>query len=195
MGDWDQSVTWQDLEARLEATANPRHRQMLQVVIDHGKAEAVGDVEALIASLSADPQYRFWSQGRDVGPKGRDAIRAFYDDFVASGSGFFESRKLRIVVDDDTIVTENAMRAIVPGAVARARGYAIDDLEGHYLVANRTVILWVFDESCALVGEDSYASSDITDIQRVPDDELPDEYLAMLDVIKEPSRRSRSGPH
>ena len=50
MADWDQSVTWQDLEARLEATTNPRHRQMLQVVIDHGKAEAVGDVDALMAS-------------------------------------------------------------------------------------------------------------------------------------------------
>ena len=40
MADWDQSVTWQDLEARLEVTTNPRHRQMLQVVADHGKAES-----------------------------------------------------------------------------------------------------------------------------------------------------------
>jgi hypothetical protein len=56
------------------------------------------------------------------------------------------------VVDDDTIVTENAMRGIVAGQLAQ-RGYTIDDLDGHYLVTNRTVILWVFDESCALVGE------------------------------------------
>lgn len=184
MVDWDQSVTWQDLEARLATTTNPRHRTMLQVVIDHGKAEATGDVDALIASLSADPEYRFWSQGRDVGPKGRNEIRAFYEAFVASGAGFFESRKVRIVVDDDTVVTENAMRGIVSGDLARARGYTIDDVDGHYLVTNRTVILWVFDESSALVGEDSYASSDITDIQRVPDDELPAEYLAMLDTVK-----------
>ncbi len=189
MVEFDQGVTWQDLEARLAVTTNPRHRQMLQVVIDHGKAEAAGDVDALIASLSADPEYRFWSHGRDVGPKGRDEIRAFYDEFVASGAGFFESRKIRIVVDDDTIVTENAMRGIVPGNLARARGYAVDDIDGHYLVTNRTVILWVFDESCSLVGEDSYASSDINDIQRVPDDELPDVYLAMLDAINELSPR------
>jgi hypothetical protein len=189
MADWDQTVTWQDLEARLEVTTNPRHRQMLQVVIDHGKAEAVGDVDALIASLSADPQYRLWSQGRDVGPKGRDEIRAFYDEFVASGGGFFESRKVRIVVDDDTIVTENAMRGIIPGTLAQARGYAIDDIDGHYLVTHRTVIFWPFDESGALVGEDAYASSDSSDIQRVPDEELPEEYRAMLDAIKEPAGR------
>jgi hypothetical protein len=184
VADWDLSVTWQDLEARLATTTNPRHRTMLQVVIDHGKAEAAGDVDALVASLSAEPEYRFWSQGRDVGPKGRDEIRAFYEGFVASGAGFFQSRKVRIVVDDDTIVTENAMRGIVPGQLARARGYTIDDVDGHYLVTNRTVILWVFDESCALVGEDSYASSDLTDIERVPDDELPAAYLAMLKALE-----------
>ena len=32
--DIDQSVTWRDLEARLATTTNPRHRQMLQVVIE-----------------------------------------------------------------------------------------------------------------------------------------------------------------
>ncbi len=189
MGDWDQSVTWRDVEARIEVTTNPRHRQMLQVVADHGKAESVGDVDALMASLVADPQYRLWSQGRDVGPKGRDEIRAFYDTFVSSGAGFFESRKARIVVDDDTVVTENVMRGIVPGTVAQARGYAIDDIDGHYLVTNRTVIFWPFDDTGALVGEESYASSDINDIQRVPDDELPDEYRAMLDSIKAPADR------
>ena len=189
--DIDQSATCRDLEVRLATTTDPRHRQMLQVVIDHGKAEAAGDVDALVDSLSADPEYRFWSQGRDVGPKGRAEIRSFYDNFVASGAGFFESRKLRIVVDDDTIVTENAMRAIVSGNLARARGYAIDDLDGHYFVTNRTVILWVFDEFCALVGEDSYASTDIDDIQRVPDHQLPAAYLAMLEALQLSSHRSR----
>ena len=180
--DIDQSATWRDLEVRLATTTDPRHRQMLQVVIDHGKAEAAGDVDALVDSLSADPEYRFWSQGRDVGPKGRAEIRSFYDNFVASGSEAF---------NDDTIVTENAMRGIVSGNLARTRGYAIDDLDGHYFVTNRTVILWVFDEFCALVGEDSYASTDIDDIQRVPDHQLPAAYLAMLEALQLSSHRSR----
>ena len=71
----------------------------------------------------------------------------------------------------------------------RGRGYAIDDVDGHYLVTHRTVIFWPFDESGALVGEDAYASSDSSDIQRVPDEELPPEYRAMLDAIKEPAGR------
>jgi hypothetical protein len=181
MIEFDRSITWQDLEARLAATTNPRHRRMLQALIDHGKAEAAGDVDAILATVGPDPRYRVWVGGRDIGPKGRDAVRRFYEDFVGSGSGFFESRKVRIVVDDDTIVTENEMRSLVPGSVAQARGYAIDDLSGHYVVTNRTVVLWPFDESGVLVGEDAYTTSDHTDIRRVPDFELPADYLAMLE--------------
>ena len=183
MIDFDQSVIWQQLEERLAKTENPRHRQMLQTVIDHGKAEAAGDVPAMLATLNDDPQYHFWGQGRDWGPKGLDAVRAYYVGFVASGAGFFESRKDRIVVDDGCVVTENAMRGIIPGAIARARGYDVDDVDGHYLVTNRVVVLWPFDESGALIGEDSYGTSDLTDIQRVPDDDLPEAYREMLRAI------------
>jgi hypothetical protein len=179
----DQSVSWRQLEERLARTTNPRHRAMLQTVIDHAKAEARGDVDGLMATLSDDPQYHFWSGGRDWGPKGPQGVRAFYEDFVASGAGFFESYKPRIVVDDENVVTESEMRGIVPGVVARARGCDIDDVDGHYLVTARTVIFWPFNEAGELIGEDSYGSSDVSDCRRVPDDELPAAYVAMLDAI------------
>ena len=181
--EFDQSITWQALEERLARTTNPRHRQMLQTVIDHAKAESSGDVDGLMATLGDDPQYHFWSGGNDWGPKGYDGVRAFYEDFVASGAGFFESRKPRIVVDDDNVVTESVMRGIVPGAIAQQRGYDIPDVNGHYIVTARTAIFWPFDEAGTLIGEDSYGSSDVTDFQRVPDDELPAEYVAMLEAI------------
>jgi hypothetical protein len=181
--DFDQSVSWRQLEDRMARTTNLRHRAMLQTIVDHATAESRGDVDGLMATLSEDPQYHFWSNGRDWGPKGREAVRAFYEDFVASGAGFFESYKPRIVVDDDNVVTECVMRGIVPGTVARARGCAVDDVDGHYFVTARTVIFWPFDEAGRLVGEDSYGSSDVTDCRRVPDDQLPAAYVAMLDAI------------
>jgi hypothetical protein len=181
--EFDQSVTWKELEDRLARTSNPRHRRMLQTVIDHARAESDGDVDGLMATLSSDPQYHFWSAGRDWGPKGAEQVRAFYEDFVASGAGFFESRKPRIVVDDDNVVTESVMRGIVPGAVARARGCEIDDIDGHYLVTARTVIFWPFDDQCRLVGEDSYGSSDVSDCTRVPDEDLPAAYVAMFESL------------
>src|SRR5258708_1397684 len=104
--DFDQSITWQQLEQRLARTTNPRHRTMLQTVIDHARCEAGGDVDALMATLSEDPQYHFWAGGYDWGPKGKEAVRAYYEHFVASGAGFFESEMVRLVVDDDNVMTE-----------------------------------------------------------------------------------------
>jgi hypothetical protein len=184
--DFDQAISWRQLEERLARTDNPRHRKMLQTVIDHAKAESNGDVDGLMATLSDDPQYHFWSGGDDWGPKGPAAVRAYYDGFVASGAGFFESHKTRIVVDDENVVTESVMRQLVPGRVAQQRGYTIPDLDAHYVVTARVAIFWPFDESGALVGEDSYGSSDLRDLTLVPDDELPDEYVAMLDAIGQP---------
>ena len=182
--DLDQSISWQQLEERLARTTSPRHRLMLQTVIDHAKAESRGDVDGLMATLSDDPQYHFWNPtGQDWGPKGLTGVREFYEKFVVSGAGFFESYKPRIVVDDDNVVTESVMRGIVPGVIARARGCDIDDVNGHYLVTARTAIFWPFDEEGKLIGEDSYGVSDATACRRVADDELPAEYVAMLDAI------------
>jgi hypothetical protein len=181
--DFDQAISWRGLEERLERTTDPRHRRMLETVIEHAKAESRGDVDGLMATLGDDPQYHFWSGGTDWGPKGADGVRAYYEGFVASGAGFFESYKARIVVDDDNVVTESVMRGIVPGRVAQQRGYAISDVNAHYLVTARTAIFWPFDESCTLIAEDSYGSSDLSEFTLVPDDELPAEYVAMLEAI------------
>jgi hypothetical protein len=180
---FDPSITWQELEKRLDDTTSPRQRRMLQTVIDHAKAEAAGSVDGLMATLSADPRYHFWSGGKDWGPKGHAAVRGFYESFVAAGEGFFESRKNRIVVDDDTVVTEIELRQLVPGSVAAKRGYVVPDLNGHYVVFARTVILWPFNEAGELVGEDSYGSSDTSVFEQIPDEELPPQYVAMLRQI------------
>ena len=183
MVDFDLSITWRRLEERLAKTTDPRHRRMLETVIDHAKAEAAGDVDGLMATLVDEPKYHFWSAGRDHGPKGRESVRAYYEDFVASGAGFFESYKPRIVVDDDNVVTESEMRQLVPGSIAIQRGYDVPDPDGHYVVYARTAIFWPFDEAGELLGEDSYGSSDTSVFEQVPADELPDEYVAMLQTI------------
>jgi len=182
MIEFDQSITWRELEARLATTTNARHRAMIENVIEHGKAECAFSVDRLMATLSDEPAYHFWNAGTDWGPKGRDAIRAYYEGFVASGAAFFESYKPRIVVDDDNIVTENILRQLVPGSVALQRGLDVPDPDGHYIVSARVVNFWKFNAACQLEGEDAYASADAV-FEQVPDDELPDAYVQMLEMV------------
>jgi hypothetical protein len=183
MLDFDQAVGWTSLEARQARTESPRQRQLLQCVIDHIKAEVAGSVDGLMATLVDDPQYHFWVNGRDVGPKGAAAVRAYYEQFVAGGGAVFESIKDRIVVDDDTISHEGRTRNLVSGAIARARGYSVPDEAGHYLVTFRNVVWWSFDGAGLALGEDSYTQLDPDAWERIPDAELPACYVDYLASI------------
>jgi hypothetical protein len=62
MVEFDQSITWRQIEERLARTTNPRHRKMLETVIAHARAEADGDVDGLMATLGVDcaPPHRGW---------------------------------------------------------------------------------------------------------------------------------------
>jgi len=178
---FDQAKMWHALEDRLAATENPRHRQMLEVVIEHAKAEADCSVERLMATLIDDPQYHFWVRGRDVGPKGRDAVRSYYEQFATSGGAVFESPKDRVVVDDHHVVTEAEVRNYVSGAIATARGYSVPDDTGHYLVRFRNVVFFEFaDDPAHALCEDSYTQIDPDAWERVEDDDLPPSYVAYL---------------
>lgn len=183
MAEFDLSITWRGLEERLARTTNPRHRKMLETVIAHAKAEAAGSVDGLMATLNDNPQYHQWGTGQDRGAKGWEAVHRYYADFVASGAGFFESYKARVVVDDDNVVTENVMRQLLPGARAIERGHQVPDPNGHYIVHMRTAIFWPFDKDCRLMGEDSYGVRDMTQCVQVPEDELPAAYVKMLQTI------------
>jgi hypothetical protein len=183
---FDQSTIWHALEQRLARTENPRHRQLLSVVIAHGKAEAARDLDGLMATLVADPQYHFWTNGVDHGPKGYDAVRNYYRDFVMSGGAVFESPKERIIVDDDSIGHEGTISSLVSGAIAKRRGYNVPDEGGHYLVHHRSVVLWSFDEAGLALGEDSYSQIHPDNWERIPDVELPKVYLDYLAEIGAP---------
>ncbi|MDA4894122.1 nuclear transport factor 2 family protein [Streptomyces sp. MS2A] len=172
----DPTRTWRPLEERLARTSDARHRAMLEVVIAHMKAEADGDLEALMATVSPDPQYHFWVGGADVGPKGRAAVRAYYAAFVGSRSNVLEYVIDRLVLDDETLVTEGTLKMIYRGAAAAAAGFAADDPDADYLVVARQLLLWPIDENGRVAGEDSY-SDEPTRVTRLAGDELPQRYV------------------
>jgi len=131
---------------------------VLACVRDHLKAEAEGDFVRMLGTLAPDPNYHFWVEGNGFGggPKGRAAVQAHYE-------GLFRERRHvcdwdidRIVVDDDTVVTEGWFEQVFPGEVLAARGAPIDDEDAVYVLRVRLLILWPVDADAKLVGEDSY---------------------------------------
>jgi hypothetical protein len=176
----DQGLSARRLQERLDRTTDGRHRRMLEVVLEHLRAEVDADVDALLATLVSEPDYHLWQNGSDYGPKGTDAVMGYYQELVTAKRQVLEFDITRIVVDDDTIVTEGWIRAINLGAVARARGYEVDDDDASYLVTQRVVIFWPFNEQGQMLGEDGYANLDPLSARLLTDEELPDAYRRLF---------------
>jgi hypothetical protein len=139
------------------------------------KAEMAGDVDGLLATLNEHPEYHaYGSDEPGASPVGREAVRAFYDGFIASGAGQLQLDIDRLVVDKECILTEGVMRIAYPGRTLQAMGIQVDDANAYYMYEARMATLWPFDERGLAKGEDTYTGGDgfagIADRKLAPDD-------------------------
>jgi len=154
---------------------------MLTTLAAHLAAEADTSLQGLMDTLVDEPNYHMWANGADYGPKGYRAVADYYTQLVAARRGHLEYLIERIVVDDDTIVTEGFINAYQPGAAARQFGFNIERLDATYLVAYRALVLWPFDADARLLGEDGYASFNPDAAVAVDPADLPDSYVNLFD--------------
>jgi hypothetical protein len=159
----DPSNTWRKVEERLKWETEPRRRRNLATVLAHMKAETVGDLEGLMATITTrhEPQYHaYGTEDPVLNPKGRDAVRQFYAAFVAAGAVKLELDVDRLVVDEDCVVTEGLMKIAYPGQLLKLMGHEVPDESAAYLFRTRMCIVWPMDEDGLVIGEDTYAEGD-----------------------------------
>ena len=159
----DPNNTWRRVEERLKIEREPRRRRNLETVLAHMRAEAFGDLAGLMATITRErtPSYHAYASPDPLmSPRGADAVRQFYAAFVMSGAVKLELDVDRLVVDDDTVVTEGVMKIAYPGKLLRLLGREVDDPEAFYLFATRMCIVWPMDEAGLVIGEDSYSAGD-----------------------------------
>ena len=157
----DPTRTWSAVEARLATDTDPKRRQNLAIVLEHMKAEAEGDLDRLMATVSPDASYHaYGTTERAMNPVGMGEVRAFYENFIASGATRLQFEVDRLVVDDECILTEGLMRMAYPGSTLAARGVTVDDPDAFYLYETRMAVLWPFDADGLIIGEDTYTGGD-----------------------------------
>jgi hypothetical protein len=169
-----QTRTWSAVEARLARETDPVLIRNLEAVLAHMKAEAAGDLDGLLVTLSEAASYHAWGAPPSGSPTGKAEVRRFYEDFIASGATRLAFDIDHLVVDRDCILTEGVMRMAYPGSTLAARGIAVDDESAYYLYEARMATLWPFDEDGMIVGEDTYTGGNgfagIADRKLAPED-------------------------
>jgi hypothetical protein len=157
----DQNLTWKKVEERLAIETDPVLRRNLATLLQHMKAEAVMDMDALMATVSERAHYHTYSGDPGApNPQGKAGVQEFYERFAASGAGKLHLDLDRLVVDRECILTEGVMRMAYPGRTLAAMGIEVDDLAADYLFETRMAIIWPIDEDGLFIGEDAYTEKD-----------------------------------
>ena len=164
----DSRRNWRIIDELLEQETDSWRIQMLSQLKEHVQAECGGDLDALMATLIDDPQFHNWNGTEDAGPKGYDNLREFYSNLIASGSNRFEYAIERIVIGDDTLVTEGEIRVPFAGAMLKAMGREDVKDDAFYATVGRTVTFWPFARDGRIIGEDIYSmTGDLKDAVEV----------------------------
>jgi hypothetical protein len=174
----DQSRTYKDIEAKLAAATNPRHKLMLERLYQHARGEVEEDLEAVLGTLAPHPVYRIQSQGPEMNPEGLDNVRRFYvEQIFGKGRHCLESNKSRIVVGDDAIITEGVVRMVIWGRdMMDAGNPAADDPDAYYLLTYNSLIVWPYDAEARIVGEESWAYYPKDCLQKIGPEDVPDSF-------------------
>jgi hypothetical protein len=155
----DVTRTWAKVEERLATETDPVLRRNLETVLAHMKAEAAGDLDGLMATVSEDASYHAYGAPPEQSPQGKAAVRTFYENFIASGATRLEFDIDRLVVDRHCVLTEGVMKMAWPGSTLQARGIDVDDPAAFYLYEARMATLWPLDDDGLVIGEDTYTGS------------------------------------
>jgi hypothetical protein len=159
----DPNQTWVLTEQRAQAETDPRRKANLEIVVKHMKADARCDIDAVLATLTNAPKYKWHGEPDDVtlNPEGVAAVAEFYDmAIVRAGAHRLEWIVDRVIADDDAVFTEGVMRLAYPGDHTEV-GIEVDDPEAYYLSEARTAVVWPIDrETGLIIGEEIYKSTD-----------------------------------
>jgi hypothetical protein len=164
----DSRNNWQLIDELLTTETNEWRITMLRNLKEHMQAECGGDIDALLNTMIDEPVFHNWTATQDSGPKGYDALREFYSGLIASGANRFEFSIERIIIGDDTLVTEGAIRIPFAGSMLLSMGIEGVSKDTIYATRGRTVTFWPFDPAGKIIGEDIYSmTTDFDDLEEV----------------------------
>ncbi len=157
----DPRRSWARFDARLEREPDEVVRGLIMEVRNHMKAEILGELEPLMATLTENPVYHFWGHLPEMTLEGQEAVRGFYTDMMSRGGQQFEVVTENIIADTGRVVTEGQVRQLYAGEDLAAMGMTeVDgdalDANGIYLGTNQLITVWPNDGNGKLVGEDIY---------------------------------------
>jgi hypothetical protein len=158
----DTSQMTKPILERAAIEGDPEVRRILELSAAHMQAELDGDLDAIMATLIAEPLYHIYNVALADGTTinattvGQEATRKQYVDSIAAGTAQAQDYKISMVVADRFgLATDGYLRVPWDGAMLKELGHDTDP-NGSYLYEGRLCSFWPVHESGLFVGEDIY---------------------------------------
>jgi hypothetical protein len=141
------------MEAIVAAVSDPWHRQMAGVVFEHYRAEVVGDLDAIIATLVPEPAYRLHGSSL-FGPietTTAEETIALYKPLIDLGyppAAALEGQRWAFA--DWGVVVQGTQTLVLPGAAFPGADATVDRSKA-YLISYPLVGLHPFDRASGLM--------------------------------------------
>lgn len=155
----EQARTWRLLTERLAEETDERLRSNLEVVARHVEAEVGGDIPALMATLVPQPEYEFLTDSGSGTASGFETVKALYERAVEHGRNRREFELSLVLADRDHVVTEGALRQVMPGREIQEFGIEYEEEpapDNWYLTEALTLIVWPITPEGLISGERVY---------------------------------------
>ncbi|MGQ4615549.1 nuclear transport factor 2 family protein [Nocardia sp. R7R-8] len=167
---------WQPLLDRIAAERDPRRRANLEVVARHVAEEVAGNMPALMATLVPEPEYTVWGASDSTGPSGYDQVVRWYRRLQSAGRNRLDYRIVRVVVDENCVVTEGDFQYAIAGRdldVTRTESGEDVRPDDYHLVSHRATVLWPISPDRLIEGEHIYSGERHRVLRRLAPGELP----------------------
>lgn len=158
----DPTRNWAMLEDRIAAESDPACRRNLLTMLDHSKSELAGEFDATLAGMGEEAQHISYNNPDDPrqNPKGKAAIRAYYDNLLALDLLKIQVEVDRLLVTPTHAVRDGVLRMAYPAHVLALMGIEVADPTAYYLYEARMAQFWPFDERGLCMGEHNYTVGD-----------------------------------
>lgn len=182
----DPHASWAALEAAAAAYGpSPAEQAIAALVLevrDHMACEIQGDLDGVMATLTAEPVYHFWGNGPSFLLEGRAAIEGFYRDMMARGGQQFEVVIDNVIASTAHVVTEGQVKQVQTASALAAQG--LQDVGGVAISSSelwlsnaQLLTVWPNDGNGKLVGEDIYfGQNPMTTLVPISRSDLPDYF-------------------
>ena len=152
----DIAVTISAADRLLESTTNPLHRQILENYRRHAILEVCGEwKDIFVPEMTVEYPVYYFNVTGFAGNKaeGPEEVQAIYRMLAETGAGVQVVEDERLMVSDWGFASESTFNSYYRGSTLIEVGVPVDDPDGYFIMRQKYVMLWPYDERGRMIGE------------------------------------------